>query len=262
MDAFSRSLARDLELDSGVRASDLRKEFRELGHARIRNFLTSSSAEALYHRLVSKVRWYTYVIANEKLMRAHRDEDECAVLQESIEILTYAYEGADLGFSCCYDADRHFPEDVITEEGVHPNTQVLSNDHSTDLLGCVDRFMNLEETQEVAKEVLGLNMIQSIALRAIRLRPGHFVTFNSATRFADRTGKRRAGFFLNLTPEWKPEWGGSLQFRTPRGGVIEGYLPMFNSLDLITFPHGYWINSISPFAKSQIIAIEGRVYGF
>jgi Rps23 Pro-64 3,4-dihydroxylase Tpa1-like proline 4-hydroxylase len=68
-----------------------------------------------------------------------------------------------------------------------------------------------------------------------------------------------ASFQLNLTPEWRPEWGGLLEFRGT-GHSIEGILPRFNSLDIYTFPQGHWIGAVAPYARGPRLAIAGRLY--
>jgi SM-20-related protein len=121
-------------------------------------------------------------------------------------------------------------------------------------------FVNAQEFLTFMRTVTGLPQINRAAIRATRFRVGHFEMFHAATFSADRTGRRAAAFSINLTPEWKPEWGGLLAFRRHDAGSIVAYMPTFNSLDVFGFPVGYWISHVAPFASAVRLAISGRLY--
>jgi Rps23 Pro-64 3,4-dihydroxylase Tpa1-like proline 4-hydroxylase len=91
-------------------------------------------------------------------------------------------------------------------------------------------------------------------------RPGHFITFHDATRSADKEGKRRAAYSYNLTPEWKTEWGGLLEFRGKEGHIVEAFSPCFNCLDLFAFPQGHWMSLVAPFCDGPTYAVTGGLY--
>ena len=76
------------------------------------------------------------------------------------------------------------------------------------------------------REVTGLDAIAWTDAQATLYRPGDFLTTHD-----DETGghKRLAAYVLNMTPGWRPDWGGILQFLDERGNIEEGYSPAFNA---------------------------------
>src|SRR5213075_2019905 len=113
---------------------------------------------------------------------------------------------------------------------------------------------------KLMREVTGFDRLCRVATQATRFRPGHFISFHSGTCASDRTLKRRVSFSLNLTPEWRPDRGGLLEFRRKEGDVIEAYMSVFNSLDVIVFPLGWWISTVARFSQDPIYAVAGRIY--
>jgi SM-20-related protein len=223
------------------------------GRVRIRDFLKPASADALYRQLADGLAWRTFLVAEERLFTTPPQEPNSPTAEDAKEVLDCAYGGAQKGFACLYDADRLFPEDV--PEGV-----TESNDHHAPALAALDDFLNSAPFLDFVREVLALPRIERATLQATRFRRGHFLTFHSATWSADKTLKRRASFFLNLTPQWNPDWGGLLEFRNGENCTIEGYVPCFDALDLALFPQGYWISAVAPFVPVDRLVIAGRLY--
>jgi hypothetical protein len=87
---------------------------------------------------------------------------------------------------------------------------------------------------------------QDIALadgHASRYQPGHFLTAHDDTNV---DMGRRAAYVLNLTPQWRPDWGGVLQFYDERGNIVRGFIPAFNTLNIFRVPQPHsvsWVHS-------------------
>lgn len=68
----------------------------------------------------------------------------------------------------------------------------------------------------------------------------------------------KIAYVLNLTiDEWKPDWGGYLNFYNEEGDVIEGYMPRFNTLNLFAVPQAHAVTFVPPFAPHGRFAISG-----
>jgi SM-20-related protein len=214
------------------------------------NFLLPGSALALYDFLVSEARWRTFVVADQRQLGTPCDDTQLTADDER-EINELAHSGARTGYASIFEADR-IPfgeaEDSQTCPGVTPVSPKYAG------------LLRTREFIEWARAVTGISDLGGIELQATRFRPGHFITFRHGTPSADKTGKRRINFELNLTPEWKPEWGGLLAFRGTKGHAIEAIMPCFNSLDLFAFPQGHWISVVSPFANGPRYSIVGALY--
>jgi SM-20-related protein len=231
----------------------LADDFVHSGRIHVYDFLTPEGAEILYRHLLSEAAWTTFFVSKGKLYSHSLPAAEQANGDHEQSVLKLAHESEQHGFACLYDADRPLQDDLIKSTGkvCESNSVVMKN-----LL----RFLNSRFFLEFLRTVCGNTAISRVDAQAVRLRVGHFETFHNATLSADPTRKRVGGFTLSVTPEWKPEWGGLLEFRTDDGGTIEGFVPCFNGLVLFSFPNGHWISAVAPFAGGPRLAISGRFY--
>jgi Rps23 Pro-64 3,4-dihydroxylase Tpa1-like proline 4-hydroxylase len=123
--------------------------------------------------------------------------------------------------------------------------------------------LNSAAVIQVFRDITGISDLAHASLEARRFRAGHFMTFHHGTQSSDDTGKRRASFSLNLTPEWKPEWGGMLEFRgIADANLVEAIVPSFNCLDVFPFPRGHWVSLVSGFVDCPIYALVGGLYRY
>ncbi len=92
------------------------------------------------------------------------------------------------------------------------------------------------------RELTGLSDISWADAQATLYRPGDFLTVHD-----DRIGghKRLAAYVLNMTPGWRADWGGVLQFLDPSGHVAEGYVPTFNALNLFKVPALHSVSQVA-----------------
>jgi SM-20-related protein len=242
-----------IEISPRLDRARYREEFQHNGHVHLDNFLNAAGALALFQYLERDVQWRTFVVARERLLGTPAGSSYESSPEDDREICDTAVAAANDGFACVFDADHLFAEDeagVAGGEG-HP---VESR------LGEFGRFFSSETLLEFVRSLTGRMPIIRGDARAMRLRRGHFVSFHEATRSADRSGRRLATALLNLTPEWKIEWGGLLSFRSRRQCGVEAYCPCFNSLDLYAFPHGNWLTQVAPYALGPRLSISLRFY--
>jgi len=240
----------DLEINASHDAQRLARRFHSQGTLRIENFLQPACAAMLYTVMVKNVRWRTLVLSQQQLLGTPLYEAGASSFDHDPEAIALANSSARSGQAALYDVDRLYPEDEVvpasaaaSDEGLGPFELRISN-----------RLL------ELIRIVSAEPLFQQIAVQANRFRPGHFEMFHSGTWSADKTGKRRATFILNLTPEWRPDWGGLLQYRSRDAACIRGWMPTFNSLDLITFPRGWWVSAVSTIAQGARLSLNGRLY--
>ena len=65
---------------------------------------------------------------------------------------------------------------------------------------------------------------------------------------------------LNLTPMWRPEWGGVLQFLDSSGHIEEGYVPTFNALNLFRVPMPHFVSLVAPYGGLRY-SVTGWFHG-
>ncbi|HET7772868.1 MAG TPA: 2OG-Fe(II) oxygenase family protein [Burkholderiaceae bacterium] len=107
------------------------------------------------------------------------------------------------------------------------------------------------------RRLLGIERIAHVTAFASRYESGHFLMPHTDHVKGEQ---REAAFVLNLSPRWKPEWGGLLQFIGPRGDVEETFLPHHNTLSLFKVPQAHMVSYITPLAESPRLSIAGWIY--
>lgn len=122
------------------------------------------------------------------------------------------------------------------------------------LLHPVLEFLNSAEFLGFIREVTGNSSVYSAWAEATRYLPGHFLTQHNDYKDGSR---REIAYVLNLTRDWRADWGGLLQFTDEDGKVLETYMPAFNSLALFSVPMWHCVSYVAPFAPHGRYAIAG-----
>lgn len=146
--------------------------------------------------------------------------------------------------------------DFALREGLHYlyDGHVLSRDGEAypdpaHDLSAVAAFLNSGPFLDFARCVTGNPGLAFADAQATRYRPGHFLSQH------DDAPGREAAYVLNLTPRWRPDWGGALLFSDRPGHFSGGYLPAFNALSIVAAKH--LVGFVSPFAGAHRLSISG-----
>lgn len=104
-------------------------------------------------------------------------------------------------------------------------------------------FLTSPEFFIFIRKITGLPSISWISSTATLYRPLDFLTVHDD----GPSSSRLVAFVLNLTPQWRPDWGGALQFYDSDDHIEEGYLPTFNALNLFRVPKRHSVSQVSAF---------------
>src|SRR6185295_6822582 len=96
-------------------------------------------------------------------------------------------------------------------------------------LGKLVRFLRAPEFIDFMRELTGMEIRGLQSATATLFMPQHFLTVHDDE---DINRRRLVAFSLNMTPQWRLDWGGALQFYDSSDHIEEGYLPTFNALNL------------------------------
>ena len=202
------------------------EEFRMKGRVQIRDLLTDFSARTLSHKLQNETRWTVTFNDGEK---------KCEVEQYDGNLrrqLTFAaWDRARTNFQYIYE--RHA---LSWDREAYPD-----RDHYYS--GFVE-FLNTPEFLNLMREITGIPEITSTDGQATLYRPGDFLTVHNDDA---KLAKRLVAYVLNMTPVWRSDWGGALQFIDDRGNIAEGYVPAFNVLNIFRVPARHAVTAVTPF---------------
>jgi Rps23 Pro-64 3,4-dihydroxylase Tpa1-like proline 4-hydroxylase len=105
-------------------------------------------------------------------------------------------------------------------------------------------FLNAPKTLGFIREITGLPDIAWADAQATLYRPGDFLNVHD-----DSVSKHRrlVAYVLNMTPAWRPDWGGALNFLGASGHVEEAYVPTFNALNVFRVPAKHFVGNVAPY---------------
>lgn len=152
-----------------------------------------------------------------------------------------AYAGATQGLQFLFDRLRLGP----AREAGAATPQILF-----DLL---DLF-NTEAFLDFARRLTGDDRIAFSDGQVTRYLPGHFLNRHSDAN--DRT-QRLYAYVLNLSPGWRAEWGGLLQFLDEGGDITETFVPSFGALNVFAVPQMHAVSTVAPFAGGPRYSVTG-----
>lgn len=103
-------------------------------------------------------------------------------------------------------------------------------------------FLNGPAFLEFVRRVTGLMAIGIADAEATLFHPGDYYTRQDGTA----QGKNRlAGYMLSMTPAWRLDWGGALEFIDGSGHIAKGYVPSFNTLTVFSVPRTHFVSQVA-----------------
>ena len=115
--------------------------------------------------------------------------------------------------------------------------------------------LNAEPFLGLMREVTGIPELAKADGSATCFAPQHFLGRHIDSHVAEGW---RIAYVLNLTiDDWHPDWGGYLVFYDEAGDVVQGFRPLFNTLNLFAVPQSHAVTYVPPFAPKGRYAISG-----
>ncbi|WP_457418321.1 2OG-Fe(II) oxygenase [Roseateles sp. P5_E7] len=169
--------------------------------------------------------------------------EELASLQpeQEAKFTALIHAGAASGFQYCFDTYRLSDE---VEGGQLTSGPLLA----------LHRGLNSQPFLEHCRYLAEDDSIEFCDAQVTRYRPGHFLTMHND----DVAGKGRVlAYVLNVTMNWRRDWGGLLLFHGADGQVEGGFTPAFNRLNLFKIPCDHAVSLVAPFAQQPRYAVTG-----
>jgi len=216
-----------------------RQELARASRVQITDFLQPEAAEALARCLADEVPWQLAERSSGRSQTSPRggypsESEFHAVLQR-------AYERAGSEYQFAYDSYMLVRAAL---EGWDPGLLVHQ----------ALAFFNTPEFIAFARWLSGDSGITHVNAQCTRYRPGQFLMPHEDV---DVDEGRRYAYVLNLGREWRPDWGGQLQFLDQTGAVSQTLLPRWNSLSLFRVPQRHQVTLVTPWAAAPRHAITG-----
>jgi SM-20-related protein len=235
------SNAVDLVIDPTLEADPLRAAFARFGRIHIPAFLTPASATAVHQALQADQPWMCSTLGGgttvDVAVRALADFTP----EQTARFHALAHAEAAHGFHYMFDNLRI--SDAVD--------QGLPVDPA---LAAVYRLVNSPAFLDFIRTLTNDPRPVYADAQATRYMPGHYLTRHDDKKPASG---RLYAYVLNLTPGWRADWGGLLNFIDEDGHVAEGYQPVFNALNLFRVPQDHAVSYVPPFAAVPRLSVTG-----
>lgn len=235
------------EINPAIDRASLRHEFAKNGRVQIRDVLTSEAARNLRHILMNQTQWGLSWQAGEEGGPNSLKAQEIAAMptQQKAEFarsISDAMRGNDYGF-----VFSHYPMlNAYLEQWDEGSPHDILLEH-----------LNSEPFLSLVRDITAIPELIKADGQATLFAPGQFLAQHNDSHVAEGW---RVAYVLNMGPdEWRPDWGGYLQFLDEDGDITGGYKPRFNSLNMFAVPQSHNVSYVPPFAPHARVAVTGWV---
>lgn len=226
-------ISNDLDIDHWCRTLAARSR------VQVPDFLQAAAADALARELAGQVPWQlaerSEGVSHTSTRGAYPDDAEYT------RILQRGYARAADSYQFAYDSYMLIK---AAKEGWDPGL----------LAHGVLNFMNTPPFIAFARTLASDAAITHVSAQCTRYRPGQYLMPHEDL---DVDEGRRYAYVINLSRDWRPDWGGQLQFLDADGNVTDTFLPRWNSLSLFRVPQRHQVTLVAPWAARPRHAITG-----
>lgn len=232
------------EVNPALDRTALAAQFARDGRVQIRDVLTDQTAREVRKILAQYTKWGVAWQAGQDGPHALRAEASARMTpQQNAEIggkLMKAMQGPDYAFVYGQYPLLTAYQEKWAEGAPH------------DLLM---EHINAEPFMNLVRAVTGMPELRKADAQGTLYRPGHFLAVHNDSHVAEGW---RVAYVLNFAiDDWRPEWGGYLEFFDEDGDVVAGYRPRFNALNMFAVPQKHSVTYVPPFAPVGRYAITG-----
>lgn len=230
-----------VKLSSSVDVSTAASVYRKLGRVHMPDILSSQSVKQLVESLSQDIPWKLHFNSSGNVYDLEPAQFEALPDSGKKSLTDAIHANARSNFQYLFE---NFPVSDMYESGYFKQHYVMR----------VYEFLNSKRFLSFARELTGNADIRLVDAQLTRYQPGHFLTCHD-----DHVpGKNRvAAYVLGLTDNWRPDWGGALNFVDGDGHIAEGYMPRLNALNVFKVPQLHSVGCVAPFAGSPRISVSG-----
>ncbi|QMW21781.1 2OG-Fe(II) oxygenase [Sandaracinobacteroides saxicola] len=217
----------------------LRGAFAARGRVRIAPFLRDDCADRLAAHLLARDDWKQHINSGEKWFELDRETRAGFSAERRAALEAAVNAQAARGFQYRF-------------EGLRVADDAAGRAADGSLLSRFGDFLNSGPVLVLLRAVTGVADVALLDAQATLYSAGDFLTVHDD----DVAGKhRRAAYVLNLTRDWRADWGGLLLLHD--AGRSEAWAPAWNSLSLFAVPHPHSVSQVSSFATGQRLSVTG-----
>jgi SM-20-related protein len=216
-------------LNGALDRASLAAAFAAKGRVHIPGVLTQDSARRLFLALKDETPWRLTLNKGDQFLDFPNLSQE-----ERNRIAMGAWQRAQSQFQYLFDTHRLSMNGEPYPEPTHYFARLVA-------------FLNSPQMLSLVREVTGFPSAEWADAQATLYKPGDFLTQHDDRKSLSGGYKRIAAYVLNMTPVWRADWGGILQFHDARGHIEEGFVPTFNALNMFRVPTVHSVSQVALF---------------
>lgn len=227
--------------DRRLQVAAIAAVFARYGRVHVPGILAPADAVSLHEALAGPVPWTLHYNDGAGVYDIPATQVDALTELERLALRRPIWARAAEGFQYCFDNFSLSDHHARGEHLEHPLMRAYELMRSPAML-------------DLARRITGRQDICVVDAQATRYRAGDFLTAHDDR---DEAKGRVAAYVLNLTPRWRTDWGGLLQFHDADGHVAEAYAPAFNALNLFRVPQPHSVSFVAPYAGGPRLSITG-----
>lgn len=208
----------------------LAESFRQSGRVHIPGILTDAAARRLHCALEQETPWGLLFNEGNKLR-----EFESVSPEDHQAMLMAAWERAHHEFQMFYHYYRVSKRGTIFAK-------------PGNYLRRLAEFLSTPQFYAFIREITGLEVNGLQSCTATMFNPLDFLMVHDDN---NPERERLVAYSLNMTPKWRPDWGGALHFYDSKDRIEDVYPPSFNGLNLFRVPKRHSVSQVSAFGGSR-----------
>jgi SM-20-related protein len=214
-----------LALNPLLDRTQLAASFARTGRVHIPTLLTDASAQRVHHALEHETPWGLILNDGKKVL-----EFDAVSAADYQTMAVAAWERARSDFQYFYHYYRLLEHGTVFPRADHYLAKLVA-------------FLRSPEFFAFVQDVTRIGSLDWISSTATLYKPLDFLTIHDD----GLVGGKLVAYVLNVTPKWRPDWGGALQFFDRDDHIEEGFLPTFNALNLFRVPKRHCVGQVSAF---------------
>lgn len=243
------SLSNSLTIDPSLSAKQMSPIFKRMGRLHIPGFLVEPGARQLHSILAAETQWVCATTVKRTNVDIPVKVFDALSIDEKQAFMREAYDEARAAL--LRGGELHYMFDTLRIDTALAKGEVVAPAYAA-----VHAFLNSEPFLAFIRTLTGDDRAAFVDSRATRFRQGHYLTAHDDLE----PGKARLfAYVLNLTPDWRPDWGGMLQFIDADGHLAEAYAPRMNALNIFAVPQNHAVGMVTPMAAADRYCITGWI---
>jgi Rps23 Pro-64 3,4-dihydroxylase Tpa1-like proline 4-hydroxylase len=232
----------EVRLNPDLKVDGLRERFASTGRMQIPNAFAPETAERLHHCLMHELPWMLAHYTDEGPSYLRKEDMARMSPEQQAGFMQQIFARAAHDFQFVY---LDFP--VSGTARIEGQRKFYAHQ--------ILAFLKSEPFQSLLKTLTEYSDLLDVDAHATCYQAGHFLTEHNDLVNAD--DPRKFAYVINMTKDWRGDWGAKTEFFDDDGSVVESFVPSFNTITIFRVPQPHSVTFVPPFCPARRVAMSG-----